>query len=218
MTIQFTANYDDLSTDRGYQFRFHCDKCGSGHMTAFQPSITGTVGGLFRAAGSFLGGGFRRAGDASYEIQRATGGKAHDDALGKAVAECKGHFKQCSRCGKWVCPEVCWNASAGLCEGCAPDMQEEMAAARAQAMADAARAELQEKAQKTDYVADVDMTKGAAAPRAAVACPACGAKTTGGKFCPDCGATLTAKTTCAGCGHVMDGRPKFCPECGAKTA
>ena len=215
MAIQFTANYDDLSTDRGYQFRFRCDKCGNGHMTAFQPSITGTVGGLFRAAGSFFGGGFRQAGDASYEIQRATGGKAHDDALAKAVAECKTYFKQCTRCGKWVCPDVCWNGDAGLCENCAPDLKEEMASGRAQAMADAARNQLQTKAQNTDYVADVDM-KGAA-PKATVACPQCGAKTTGGKFCPDCGATLAAKTTCAGCGHVMDGKPKFCPECGAKT-
>jgi double zinc ribbon protein len=217
MAIRFTANYDDLSTDRGFQFRFKCDKCGSGHMTAFQPSITGTVGGLFRAAGTLFGGALRKAGDASYEVQRATGGKAHDDALAKAVAECKGYFKQCTRCGKWVCPDVCWNASAGLCESCAPDMQEEMAAGRAKAMSDAARAQLQEKAQRTDYVADVDMKAGGAAPKASMACPQCGAKTSGGKFCPDCGATLAAKTTCAGCGHVMDGKPKFCPECGAKT-
>jgi membrane protease subunit (stomatin/prohibitin family) len=215
MAIQFTANYDDLSTDRGYQFKFKCDKCGSGHMTAFQPSITGTVGGLFRAAGSIFGGGLRKVGDASYQVQRATGGKAHDDALAKAVAECKGYFKQCTRCGKWVCPDVCWNASAGLCESCAPDLKEEMAAGRAQAMASAAKNQLQTKAQSTDYVADVDM-KGDA-PKSTVACPQCGAKTTGGKFCGDCGAPLAVKTTCAGCGHVMDGKPKFCPDCGAKV-
>ena len=217
-TIPFTANYDDLSTDRGYQFRFKCDKCGNGHQSAFQPSLTGTVGGLFRAAGNIFGGALGRVGDASYEMHRATGGKAHDDALAKAVAEVKPTFRQCSRCGKWVCPEVCWNESAGQCEGCAPDFQAEVASARAQAMADAARQQLQAKAANTDYVSDVDMKKGAATPKTTLACPSCGAKTTGGKFCPECGATLSVKTTCKGCGHEMDGRPKFCPECGEKTA
>jgi hypothetical protein len=30
--IQFVANYDDLSTDKGFQFKFHCDKCRNGYM------------------------------------------------------------------------------------------------------------------------------------------------------------------------------------------
>jgi hypothetical protein len=137
--IKFTANYDDLSTDRGYQFKFHCDKCGNGYMSRFQPSLTGTAGGLLRAAGDLFGGVFSSAGNSAYEIQRATGGKAHDSALEKAVEEAKGYFKQCTRCGKWVCPEVCWNAKAGLCEECAPDFEEDFSASRAQAMSNAAR-------------------------------------------------------------------------------
>jgi hypothetical protein len=28
--IQFTRNYQDLSTDQGYQFEFSCDRCGNG--------------------------------------------------------------------------------------------------------------------------------------------------------------------------------------------
>lgn len=28
--IQFVWNYDDLSTDKGYQVEFHCDKGGNG--------------------------------------------------------------------------------------------------------------------------------------------------------------------------------------------
>ncbi len=39
--IRFTANYQDLSTDRGFQFKFMCDKCNNGYMTRFQTSITG---------------------------------------------------------------------------------------------------------------------------------------------------------------------------------
>ena len=41
--IQFVANYDDLSTDRGWQFRFHCDKCGNGHMSAYEAYLAGKL-------------------------------------------------------------------------------------------------------------------------------------------------------------------------------
>ena len=214
--IKFTANHEDLSTDRGYQFKFFCDKCGNGYMTRFQPSLTGTVGGLLRAAGDVFGGVFSRAGQGAYEIQRAVGSKAHDDAFAAAVEEAKGFFKQCTRCGKWVCPEVCWNAKAGLCEECAPDFEEEFAAQKARAMASAAQEQLDDKARQTDYVAGADMRAGATAPQSAVTCPSCGAQTTGGKFCPECGKPLQVKLTCPSCGAQPEGTPKFCPECGAK--
>src|SRR5438132_1885311 len=155
--IRFTANFDDLSTDRGYQFRFHCDKCGNGYQSRFQPSITGMAGGLLRAAGDLFGGWLSNAGNSAYEVQRAVGGKAHDDAFAAAVEEAKAHFHQCTRCGKWVCPEVCWNAKANLCEGCAPNYEEEFAASHAQAKADAARDQLYEKARATDYASSTDL-------------------------------------------------------------
>jgi len=44
--IQFVANYEDLSSDRGYQFKFNCDKCGNGYMSPFETSILGTGAGL----------------------------------------------------------------------------------------------------------------------------------------------------------------------------
>src|SRR5262249_35031245 len=97
--LAFTANYEDLSTDRGYQFKFHCDKCGNGYMTRFQPSVTGMAGGFLRAAGDLFGGVFSSAGNSAYEIQRAVGGKAHDNAFAAAVEEAKGYFKQCTKCG-----------------------------------------------------------------------------------------------------------------------
>ncbi|MBI4511588.1 MAG: zinc ribbon domain-containing protein [Deltaproteobacteria bacterium] len=216
--IKFTANHQDLSTDRGYQFKFLCDKCGNGYMSQFQPSVVGTAGALLRAAGSIFGGILSSAGHGAYEVQRAVGGKAHDDAFKNAVEEGKKYFKQCTRCGKWVCPETCWNDKAGLCEACAPDFQEEMAAHKAQAMASAAQEQLHLKAKKTDYVADVDMRKNATPPVAALSCRACGAKTTGGKFCPDCGEPLALKLACQGCGAEIEESAKFCPECGARRA
>ena len=87
--IQFVNNYDDLSTDKGYQFKFHCDKCGNGYMSRYQPSLTGTGGSLLRAAGDLFGGWLSSAGDSAYEIQRAVGGKAHDEALQKAVEDAR---------------------------------------------------------------------------------------------------------------------------------
>ena len=220
--IQFVNNYEDLSTDRGFQFKFYCDKCGNGHMSSFQPSAIGTAGSLLRAAGSFFGGWVGSAGDSAYEIQRAVGGKAHDSALSTAVQEGKKHFHQCSRCGKWVCPDVCWNDAAGQCEECAPNYEEEVASAHAQAKADAAREQLHEKARATDYVSNIDMragsvakapSRGAAAVAQARLCPECGTAAAG-KFCPDCGSSMSAAPTCGACGHQLETPAKFCPECG----
>ena len=205
--IQFVENYDDLSTDRGYQFKFHCDRCGNGYLSTFENSTLGTAAGLLSAAGSLFGGFFGNVADSSYEVQRAIGGSAHDSALKDAVAEIAPIFKQCTRCGHWVCEPVCWNKKAGLCENCAPDLDEEMAAAQAEA----AREQVQQKARETDWTKQRDVSKVSGA-----VCPSCGAKTQGGKFCQECGATLSSKKKCSGCGHDAEGNPKFCPECGAR--
>ena len=158
--IEFVQNYEDLSTDHGYQFKFHCDKCGNGFMSHFDTSAIGMAGSALRVAGSLFGGLLGSAGNSAYEVQRAVGGKAHDDALAAAVQEGKQHFHQCGRCGKWVCPQICWNAPIGQCTECAPNFQEEFAHAHAQAKADAAREQLQQAAQQNNYVAGVDMSAG----------------------------------------------------------
>lgn len=205
--IRFTENHEDLSTDRGYQFKFFCDRCGNGFMSSFETSVTGVAGGLLRSAGNLFGGILGSAGDSAYEIQRAVGGKAHDAALRRAVEEVRPQMHQCKRCGKWVCPEVCWNPKRGLCLECAPDVEQEMAAAQAQATKD----QIWQKAAETDYTQKLDMKSEAVA-----YCPECGAKTQGGKFCPDCGAKLRAKSFCPQCGSEVEAGTKFCPECGGK--
>ena len=207
--IGFTQNYHDLSTDRGYQFKFFCDKCGNGFMTTFRASALGVAGGVLDAASHLFGGFFGNASAGAYDVQRAVGGKAHDDALREAVAEAKAHFKQCSRCGKWVCPENCWNASRSLCEACAPDLAEEMAAAQAQATKD----QIWQKAAQTNYVGGINMD----APATAF-CPQCGAKTTGGAFCAGCGFKLFAKSACPQCAKPIEAGARFCPGCGGKLA
>lgn len=206
-TVAFTANNRDHSNDTGYQWEFLCDKCGNGVMTSFQASKMGMASGFLKAAGGLLGGRLSSLGHAGDQIKDTLRGKARDEAFAKAVEEGKKSFKQCSRCGHWVCPEHCWNHKAGLCESCAPDLEEEAAAARATAV----KEQVWEKARNTNLVADVNIAQAAPA-----TCPSCGAKAAGSKFCPECGKPLSAKVKCAQCGKEAQAGTKFCPDCGGK--
>lgn len=206
--IAFTSNHSDRSNNTGYQFEFHCDKCGNGFLSTFQPSKAGIGGGLLRGAASLFGGRLHQLASATDQFRDALRGPAWDAAFRIAVEEGKKKFKQCSRCGKWVCPENCWNAARGQCETCAPDLQEEAAAAQATA----AKNQVWEKAQNTDQLAGLDVTKAQTA-----SCPSCGAKSTGAKFCSECGKPMqAAKTNCSACNAKIQPGAKFCTECGAK--
>ncbi len=205
--IEFTGNYQDLSTDKGYQFKFLCEKCGNGYMSSFKTSAIGMAASAAQAVGSIFGGVFGRAASGAYEIQRAVGGPAHDAALKEAAAEIRPLFKQCSRCGKWICEPVCFNKKAQLCDGCAPDLDKEIASAQAEAAAEQVR----QKVREVDWLKERDVATVTGA-----ACPKCGAHTQGGKFCPECGEVLVAKKKCPKCGTEAEGNPKFCPECGGK--
>lgn len=209
-TIEFTGNYEDLSTDKGYQFKFYCEKCGNGYMSTFKGSTIGMAASVVQVAGNLLGGIFGRAAQSAYEIQRAVGGPAHDSALREAVTEIRPLFKQCTRCGNWTCQPVCFNKKAGLCESCAPDLDEEVAAAQA----DAARQQAFERAQSVDWMKgrDLETVTGAT-------CGGCGAKLQGGaRFCPECGTPTAQKKQCGSCGAEAEGSPKFCADCGERFA
>jgi hypothetical protein len=213
--IEFVDNYDDLSTDRGYQFRFYCDRCGNGFMSAFAGSRAGKAGGFLRAASGLLGnvpgigGVLGGVTDSAYEIQQQIGGPEHDRALREAVTQIKPLFNQCRRCGNWVCKEICWNAARGQCKECAPDLTEEVASAQAQV----AREQAYERAAAVDQLKAMDMGRTVASQ-----CPECGEATGGGKFCAECGANLSPASNCAGCGAEMPAKSKFCPECGHRAA
>jgi hypothetical protein len=203
--IPFTNNYHDLSSDRGFQFKFHCEKCGNGYMSTFRANKLSTAASAANIAASIFGGFFGRAAQSATALQSYVAGPQHDSALDDAVKEIRPLFKQCTRCGKWVCEPVCWNKKAGLCETCAPDLDEEISAAQAFA----AREQAMQKAREVDYLANRNLEQVAAA-----LCPSCGAKTQGGKFCPECGTGISPKRKCGNCGAEADGSPKFCPECG----
>src|ERR1051325_6657692 len=72
-----------------------------------QRALGGSAARSAPAAGSLFGGFFGNVADSSYEVQRAIGGSAHDSALKDAVAEIAPIFKQCTRCGNWVCKPIC---------------------------------------------------------------------------------------------------------------
>jgi hypothetical protein len=203
--IAFTNNYQDLSSQTGFQFKFFCEKCGNGYMSAFQPNRLGNAAAAANAAASFLGGIFGKAASSAHHLQSMVAGPQHDAALNNAVEEIAPIFKQCTRCGNWVCEPVCWNKRAGLCENCAPDLDEEIASAQAMA----AKQQATQKAYQTDYLGDRNLSQ-----TVAVHCPECGAKAQGGKFCPECGHALAVKRKCGKCGAVAEGSPKFCAECG----
>ena len=205
--IKFVQNYTDLSTDQGYQFRFHCDHCGNGYESTYQANKMGVAGDLLRAAGGLFGGFLGSAGNSAYDLQRAIGGPAHDKALQDAVNEISPLFSQCRRCGQWRCKDVCWNDQKGLCKNCAPLLAEEIASAQA----NAAREQVYTKAHETDQTQGANL-----AAQATASCPHCAAPAGPGKFCSECGGALAANLHCVSCSAEVPSSAKFCPECGAR--
>jgi uncharacterized OB-fold protein len=182
-------------------------------MSRFQTNTLGVAGSILNAAGSLFGGFFNQVENAAYHMQRAVGGKAHDSALEKAVEDGKGYFKQCTRCGHWVCPDVCWNHKAGLCEHCAPDEHEELAAQQALATQE----QIHQKTREVNYVKDIDFNSRSSVQQ----CESCHAKLTPqNKFCPECGIPNSKaqqkEKFCSDCGAKVKGDQRFCAECGTR--
>jgi membrane protease subunit (stomatin/prohibitin family) len=210
--IEFVNNYNDCSTDQGFQFEFYCDHCGSGYRTRFQPSVTGTVSSVLDGASSIFGGILGTAANVSERVRSAGWQKAHDDAFQKAVAEIKPSFIQCPHCQKWVCREKCWNVKRGLCKECAPDLGVEMSAAQSSRSVEEiwAHAKMAEE--------DKKLAEGNWRETIVASCPKCGtALATNAKFCPNCGEKLQNASHCTQCGAKLQPGAKFCAECGAKV-
>ncbi|MBI4789866.1 MAG: zinc ribbon domain-containing protein [Chloroflexi bacterium] len=205
--IKFTRNYNDLSTDSGFQFEFFCDRCGNGYQSTFQGSATGMVSGALDSAANIFGGLFGAAAQIGEKAHSAAWEQQHDGAFAQAIGEVKPNFVQCRRCGKWVCKEVCWNTDRGMCKECAPDLEQEYSAAQTEAAIEQAR----EAAREVTYVTADKFKKTIVG-----TCPDCGADVKGAKFCPECGKPISKSKFCKECGKPMEGAVKFCPECGAK--
>lgn len=205
--IQFVRNHSDDSTDRGFQFEFFCDRCGTGYRTSFETSATGIATEALDVASGLLGGIFGTAASVSQRVHSAAWERAHDKAFAHAVEQARPHFRQCPRCTTWVCAERCWNEMRGLCKECAPDLAVEMSAMQAEAAIEEAR-------QVAHAAAREKVTAQAFDEVIKAVCPQCGAPASGGKFCAQCGAPLAADKFCTECGKKVPAGVKFCPECG----
>jgi len=210
----FTRNYRDHSNDTGYQFEFFCDKCGNGFRSSFNASALGVGAKVGKALGSLFGGKLWNAGVAADHLKDGLRGSAWDSAFNSAIEEIKPRFRQCTRCGSWVCPEVCWNEARQLCETCAPDLAEEAASAQAHIASQQAA----EKMRNVDQIEGFD-------PKAQMlaSCPNCKSRLpAGARFCADCGKPVGAAAAgpkhCTGCGAQLSPGAKFCAGCGAAVA
>jgi hypothetical protein len=210
--IRFANNYNDLSTDEGFQFEVLCNRCGTGYRTRFKPTTISRVGEVLEGASGLLGGILGRAADVTDRVRSATWEKAHDKAFEESMRELEPDFIQCPRCSIWVCREACWNTKKGLCKECAPDLGVEMAAAQASKSVEEvwAHAKMSEEDKK---LSESDWREGIRA-----SCPNCEKPlATNAKFCPECGFKLKGATHCTQCGAKLGENAKFCAECGAKT-
>ena len=96
----FTSNYQDLSTNQGYQFEFRCDICGSGYRSEYQKNLLGTGASILGGASNLIGGlwGARNVADSAQQIELETflGAVKPEGAGGNAArrgleAEVHGH-------------------------------------------------------------------------------------------------------------------------------
>ena len=212
--IEFTRNYSDQSTEKGFQYEFYCDRCGTGYRTRFQAFALGTVSSALDTASNLFGGLFGRAAQVGEEARSAAWEKAHDAAFEKAMEELKPDFIQCPRCSTWVCRKSCWNTKKGLCKQCAPDLGVEMAAAQASRTTEEIWAHSKMADEDREMLKEESWREGARA-----TCPECGAALAAKvKFCPDCGAKIQSEAHCTECGAKLEPGAKFCPECGTKTS
>jgi hypothetical protein len=211
--IEFVRNHSDLSTEKGFQFEFCCDRCGEGFRTRFKVWSLGTVSDLLGAASSLFGGVLSSAADASEHVRSAKWEQAHDGAFAEAVAEVKPEFVRCPRCSAWVCRRGCWSTQRGLCKECAPDLGVEMSAAQASRSVEEVWAHA--RMADDDKPLDAETWRG----RIRATCPKCEAPLPEKvKFCPQCGANLEDASKCAKCGADLAEGARFCSECGERRA
>ena len=201
---KFVRNVEDLSDKGGYKFRFRCDRCNDGFESQYISSSANVLRGGLAVFGMLrpFWGGTQHAAD---EATRGLQGKERDSAYEKAVHEAMVHFKKCSACGQWVCPDHCWNEKFGMCEGCAPDAGE----AYARQAAEQARMQAVQAAQAASATSVEELHS----------CPTCGTQNRGSKFCTKCGTSLKVQSAfCGECGKPMAAEARFCGECGKSVS
>ena len=208
--MQFSKNFNDLSEQHGvaagFQFEFYCERCGDTWRSEFVPFRSAQTAGWIGKAAGLFGGLLGDAGSAVEGLAQSGWGEAHGKEFQKAVEQAKRHFHRCAKCSGYFCGR-CWNAAKGLCLECAPNVEAEIEAARAQGEVEGAVETAIEEGRARGRQAKIKKDR-------QLVCPNCQAETNGAKFCPECGQPLAAKRFCAECGAEIGAQAKFCPECG----
>ncbi len=220
MLKAFTRNYEDNSTEAGFQFTFYCDLCHDGFKSSFIESETYKKGKLMRgiaggasALGHLLGG---RLHNLSYTVSHGSHvlserfhgmspewHKEHEKAFEMAQNEAQRHFNRCHNCRQWVC-DADFNEDVGLCVSCAPRQNVRIAKARSDRIMD----EIDEQASAGSFFTGQIESK-------TLICPVCHKPSGEGKFCNNCGANLSMNK-CPNCGAQVAKGVKFCGECGTR--
>jgi hypothetical protein len=199
---KFVRNLEDLSDDGGYKFRFRCDRCSDGFESQYESSSANVLKTAVQVFSIFTHFGYG-ANRVVEGLDRGLRGQEHDAAYERAVHEATNHFNKCSLCGLWVCPEHCWNAERGLCEGCAPNLHE--AAVHSEALREAAAAR--------EPGAGGGAGRGATKLKAA-SCAGCGLQLKAeSKFCESCGVAV-GSPHCRHCAAEISLSARFCGQCG----
>ena len=221
MMNSFTRNYEDNSTEAGFQFTFFCDLCNDGFKTSFIESETYKKGSLFRGLsdgarvlgglfGGVVGNAAWSASEGGDAISERFNGmspewqKEHDRSFIMAQNEAQQHFHRCHGCRQWVC-DADYNEDEGLCVECSP--RENVAVARAKAT---------RMVQQIEEIAEATSVFTGKIETRTIVCPSCGKPSGGGKFCNNCGANVSLNK-CPGCGAQVALGVRFCGQCGSKV-
>jgi hypothetical protein len=218
----FSRNYEDNSTDAGFQFTFYCDVCKDGYKSSFIESATykkrkgsRLLGQGVGIAGSLLGGQFRKIGTAAdrgsnilserFDGKSPEWQKEREWAFERAQNEAKRYFHRCPNDNKYVC-DHCWNEDEGLCVSCAPRQEIYVAQTRAQAMK-----------RNIDEAGQTAIVWQGNIESKTTVCPSCGKPAGTGAFCSNCGAAMSLKE-CPKCGAKNARTVSFCNSCGQNLA
>lgn len=179
-TTDFTSNYNDLSTETGFQWEFLCDRCGQGYKSKFKTSGTGTVDTVLESASNIFGGVFNSASNISNEIKSATEQKDKDKAFAKAVEEVKPDLIKCPKCSSWVCKSKCWDDKKKMCKECAGSSEDENTVEESEIKCPKCNASISGNVKFCSECGTLVKPNDT--------CKVCGAKlTAGAKFCGSCG-------------------------------